>query len=116
MASSKPAKLWMGTIPFTPEYDLESKLESPIIAYSKGQQELGESGYHHWQLFINLHKPQRLTAIKKIFGSGSHWEPTRSEAAEQYVWKESTRVAGTQFEHGVKPIQRNNVTYLITIY
>lgn len=35
-------------------------------------------------------------------------EPTRSEAALLYVWKEDTRIPDTQFELGDPPLQRNN--------
>lgn len=41
-------------------------------------------------------------------GPTAHVEPSRSEAANEYVWKEDTRVPGTQFEYGSKPIQRNS--------
>lgn len=34
-------------------------------------------------------------------------ELSRSDAADAYVWKEETRVAGTQFKAGVKGVKRN---------
>lgn len=103
----KPARIWMGTIPYSEEYDLHSRLNTVI--YAKGQRERGHTtGYEHWQLIVWLGKPQRLSYLTKIFGSGCHWEPTRSEAAEQYVWKLDTAIANTQFEFGTKPLQRNN--------
>lgn len=40
--------------------------------------------------------------------SSAHCELTRSDAADEYVWKEETRIAGTQFELGRKPHRRNN--------
>jgi len=102
---SKPARIWLGTIPFTPEYDLNSRLDR--IVYAVGQRELGATtGYEHWQLVVYLGKPSRLSALKKIFGDNSHWEPTLSAAAESYVWKDDTAVAGTRFTHGAKPINR----------
>lgn len=60
----------------------------------------------HWQLFVGFRKAQRLSGVRKLFGN-HHAEPTRSEAAEQYVWKEETRVEGTQFELGQR--MRRNV-------
>lgn len=45
---------------------------------------------------------------REILGTTGHVELSRSEAAEAYVWKEETRIAGTQFELGRKPLQRNN--------
>jgi len=74
----------------------------------RGQLEQGENtGYLHWQLVIHTTKPSRLSWIKKTFGEGMHGEPTRSEDAEEYVWKEETRVAGTRFELGKKSLKRN---------
>lgn len=108
MASRKPARIWLGTIPYSTEYDLSGRLNSDIIAYSKGQREIGgESGYEHWQLIIHLKKPARLSALKKIFGDKCHWEPTRSERAEEYVWKSDTAVPNTQFQHGRRPVRRD---------
>lgn len=80
----------------------------PGVSYCKGQLEKGEGGYLHWQLFIILAKQSRLSAVKKLYGDSCHAEPTRSEKAEDYVWKEDTRVSGTQFEIGAKPIKRNS--------
>lgn len=37
-----------------------------------------------------------------------HAEISRSAAASDYVWKEDTRVSGTQFELGVRPFKRND--------
>lgn len=42
-----------------------------------------------------------MPAVKALFTNDSHLEPTRSAAAVDYVWKEDTRVEGTQFELGV---------------
>lgn len=100
---------WMLTIPwhgFTPY------LPHSVI-YIKGQLErgieAGEQGYLHWQIFVNFGGQQRLSYVRKVFGD-YHCEPTRSQAAEDYVWKEETRVQGTQFELGNRPFQRNSST------
>jgi len=77
------------------------------IEYIRGQLELGESGFLHWQLVVYTIKKSRISAVKKIFGEGIHVEPTRSAAAIDYVWKELTRVQGTQFEYGTQPVNRN---------
>jgi len=45
---------------------------------------------------------------REILGTTGHVELSRSEAADAYVWKEETRIPGTQFELGRKPHQRNN--------
>lgn len=77
------------------------------ITYIRGQLELAESGFLHWQFVVCSAKKVRVTAIKKIFGDRAHIEPTRSAAAIDYVWKDCTRVEGTQFELGSKPINRS---------
>lgn len=104
--AAKPARIWLGTIPYSSEYNLSDRLNQ--VRYAVGQREIGVTGYEHWQLVVYLGKPGRLSALKKIFGDGSHWEPTRSDAAESYVRKTETSVPDTQFEHGSKPLNRNS--------
>lgn len=97
------ARYWLLTIPhnqFVPYLP-------DGIAYVKGQLEEGESGYLHWQLIATFTTKVRLAAVTRIFGP-VHAEPSRSDAADAYVWKEDTRVEGTQFELGRRPIQRNS--------
>lgn len=60
----------------------------------------------HWQLLVITDQTRRLAWLKSTFGDGCHWELSRSEAADAYVWKEETRV-GHQFELGKRPIRRN---------
>lgn len=78
------------------------------VKYFKGQREIGDSGYEHWQAFVILEKKGSINKLKSIFGERAHYELTRSENAEDYVWKEETRVEGTQFEFGSKPRNRNS--------
>jgi hypothetical protein len=103
---TQQARIWIGTIPVTEEYDINHRLDG--VQYARGQLEEGKSGYRHWQVVCHFGKPVRLAAIKKRFGSGTHWEPTRSSAADSFVWKDDTAVEGTRFEHGSKPIQRSS--------
>lgn len=49
-----------------------------------------------------------MAAVKKIFGESCHAELSRSSAATDYVWKDDTRVDGTQFELGSQPFRRND--------
>jgi len=117
------ARYWLLTIPhaeFVPYLP-------PGTTYIKGQLELGlgvnqpqppqhdthvhervggNGGYLHWQVVVAFRKKCRLRAVKNIFGTRTHAEPSRSEAASEYVWKEDTRIDGTQFELGTKPFQR----------
>ena len=72
-----------------------------IVQYVKGQLEVGEqNGYRHWQLVAYFKKPVRLSTVRHAFGGHAHCEPTRSAAADEYVWKEETAVADTRFEFG----------------
>lgn len=66
-----------------------------------------EGGYHHWQLVVGFKRAVRLTAVKQHFSNSTHCEPTRSEAANEYVWKEDTRVPDTQFQLGQLAFKRN---------
>lgn len=98
------ARYWLLTIPhahFTP-------FKPDAVAYIKGQLELGELGFLHWQVLVHFPRKLRLRGVKSIFGEQCHAEPTRSEAADDYVWKEDTRVDGTQFELGTRAVRRGN--------
>ena len=87
-------RIWVLTIPhanFVPYLP-------PTCRAIKGQLELGQGGFLHWQVIVWFSGNNRLTSVKKIFGSTAHCELSRSEAANEYVWKEDTRVEGTQFK------------------
>jgi hypothetical protein len=102
-------KIWILTIPVV-NFNPQSPLPTDVV-YIKGQKELGEkTGYYHWQLVAYFSRAVRLKAVTGAFGTGIHAEPTRSQAAEQYVWKDDTAVDGTRFELGSKPIKRNSKT------
>lgn len=77
--------------------------------YIRGQLERGsDTEYVHWQIYVVADSKCSLAGVKKIFGEGIHAELGRSEACRDYVWKEETRIDGTQFELGELPIRRNN--------
>lgn len=101
---SPQAVYWLLTIPhqnFTP-YLPEG------VSYIRGQLEEGnQGGYLHWQVLVVLSRKGTLRTMQDIFGREGHYERSRSAHADEYVWKEATRVAGTQFELGVKPIRQN---------
>jgi len=103
--NNNKAKYWLLTIPqneFSPIYLPRG------FAYLKGQLECAPTtGYLHWQCLAITTTQCRLSALKKTFPT-AHMEPSRSEAAEDYCWKEDTRVAGTMFELGDKPFKRNS--------
>lgn len=98
---------WLLTIP-EDAYERPSTLPKQI-SWIKGQLEVGQdTGYRHWQLMVGMRRKCRLAAIKKLFGERCHAELSRSAAADNYVCKEETSVAGTRFELGEKPIKRND--------
>lgn len=102
------ALYWILTIPhadFTP-------FLPPGVQWIRGQLECGqsESNYLHWQLCIALPRKLRLRGIKSIFGESAHCEPTRSDAAMDYVWKDETAIENTRFELGQLKLRRNSHT------
>lgn len=100
----KPARHWIGTIPahqFIPYLP-------PGVSFIRGQLELAESGYLHWQIVASFPRSERLSGVTRIFGTESHWEPTRSKAALDYVHKDDTAVAGTRFQLGHRPFDRSS--------
>lgn len=104
---SQQARYWIATVP----YDLWSPYLVPGSEYVKGQAEVGESGYKHWQFIIYFAKPKTLAFVKTKLGLNEcHLEATRSSRAEAYVWKEETKVPNSEFEFGVKSMKRNNKT------
>lgn len=96
---------WIVTAPVSTLADQPDLPE--CAAWIRGQRELGAGGLDHWQFIVAFKKKTSLAGILQLYPR-CHAELTRSNAAAEYVWKESTRVDGTQFECGVKPIQRNS--------
>lgn len=103
MAQRRQGICWLLTIPhrfFTPYLP-------PQCKYIKGQLERGDGGYLHWQLVVGMCRKSTIRQVKDVFGAECHAELTRSPASNDYVWKEDTRVEGTQFEYG-QPVFRRN--------
>lgn len=106
------ARIWILTIPLS---DWKPCLPSSV-SYIRGQGESGgNTGYQHWQIVVYFKRSVRLRAVKSTFGQTCHAEPTRSAAAESYVTKEETRIEGTDFELGTKPIRRSSAVDWETI-
>jgi len=109
------ARYWLGTINaghglFVPPTELPNQRDNCALVWLRGQKEIGEeNGTEHWQLFAAFKAKVTRIRVEEMVGHG-HWEPSRSDAAEEYVWKEETRVAGTQFEVGRKAFKRNSPT------
>jgi len=81
------------------------------VAWLRGQKEIGaNTSRPHWQLFVAFKRAVRLAAVKRIFTNRCHAEPSYSEGAETYVFKDDTAIAGTRFELGRKAFNRNSKT------
>lgn len=85
----RQARYWIGTIP-------ESKWIPALpdtATYLRGQLEQGAGGFKHWQIMVTFPSKKTLRQVSNAFpDSTGHFEPTRSRAAEQYVWKHDTRI------------------------
>lgn len=100
-------RYWLLTIPhhyFTPYLP-------PGCVYIRGQLECGsDTGYLHWQALVAFTKKTSLKSLKNLFGQQIHAEPSRSDAADEYVHKDDTYVEGTRFELGTRVPKRNSAT------
>ena len=111
--ATQQARYWLLTIndsdngdSWTPPTSLPSELH-----WLTGQKEIGSNTNRpHWQLFASFKRAVRLAAVRKLFGTRIHAEPSRSTAAETYVHKDDTAIAGTRFSIGQKPFNRNSKT------
>lgn len=106
-------KYWLLTIPqddwTPPTIELWSDFSTRTgITFLKGQAEIGDSGYRHWQLVLGLAKKARLQTVKELFVPSAHCELTLSDAANDYVHKDETSVPGTRFNFGQTPMRRNS--------
>lgn len=101
------ARYWIATIPaasWSPPTELPKD-----CSHLKGQKEVGSgTGYEHWQIVIGFRRGMRCNDLRRMFSDQGHYEPTRSGRADEYVWKDDTSVAGTRFEMGEKPKNRNS--------
>lgn len=73
------------------------------ITYIIGQQEIGEGGFIHWQIFVQFGHRVRLQQVKDAIGDDTaHCEPRRGtpRQAADYCRKPETGILGTQFEIG----------------
>ena len=99
MATRRQGIYWLLTVP---EADYQPGLPDGC-KYVKGQLEEGEGGYRHYQLVCALSKKGSTVSVRTMFGGRAHCELSRSSAANEYVWKEDTRI-GEPFEFGQLPV------------
>lgn len=98
-------RYWLLTIPHADFKPSESLIRNDLV-YIKGQHERGtSSGYEHWQILVAFSKQITLNQCKGYFTNTAHCELSRSSAANDYVWKEESRI-GEQFVYGKLPISR----------
>ena len=97
------SRYWLLTIPHA---DFVPYLP-PTVEYIRGQLERGNSDteFLHWQVVAYFKRKLRLRGVRDVFGP-AHAEPTRSQAARDYVWKDATAILGTRFELGALPMRR----------
>lgn len=104
--SKNPLRNWVFTLN-NPEAPLDWEALKGSVRYLVYQKEKGkEKGTIHYQGYIEMHKSQRMAAMKKII-PGAHFEPRMAPTAQKaiaYCMKEDTRIEGP-WEHGEKPIQ-----------
>lgn len=82
----------------------------PDCQYIKGQLEQGSStDYLHWQILVAFPSKVTCLKVKQVFGPSAHIEISRSSAANDYVWKEESRV-GHQFELGRLAMKRQSAS------
>lgn len=100
------AKNWVFTLN-NPEALLDMEL-FPDLEYGVYQEEMGESGTHHFQGLLCFHQRKRLTALKKLPGmERSHFQVMRGtlQQAEEYCTKVETRIAhSTPHYTGNRPV------------
>lgn len=101
----RQGRIWILTMP---AHSWGPPLLPVACSWIRGQLERGDGGYLHWQVVVYFKSKASLRAVKGSFPEETHGELTRGPEAEEYVWKEDTRVEGTQFELGVKPFDRSS--------
>jgi len=93
------AKSWIGTLNNFTSAD-HAILQDLLISWTSAeycvwQEEVGESGTPHLQIFLHLSKPESLTQLKRMTFSTAHWERAKQpQKAMEYCQKEDTRING----------------------
>lgn len=88
------ARYWLCTTPFVDTGISEVDPFLPLRydeSYSIGQLERGDGGYLHWQWVLYTRDKTSLGTLKTKYPT-THFEPSRSSAADAYASKEKTRV------------------------
>lgn len=79
----------------------------PELEYLVLQEERGAEGTLHWQGFLILKKPQRLSWLKNKINERAHWEVAKGtpQQARDYCRKDDTYTGGLRVEIGQLPVR-----------
>ena len=89
--------LHLDTEEFDGETFLKQLVEAKRIAYGIGQIErCPTTGRLHFQFYIQAHRTQALSWVRKYIADRAHWEQARGNVQQciDYCSKDDTRVAG----------------------
>lgn len=96
------ARSWVFTWnnPDVEQIDWQDLDKNEKVRYASWQLESGENGTKHFQGYVELSGPQRLSGVRNILGK-AHWEPRRGtrQQARAYTRKEESRLSGP-WEYG----------------
>lgn len=117
---SKRIRGWVGTLN-NPTTDEQKELERLItdqpykenVCYLVANEEVGESGTPHIQLYIEWENPKTMSATKRNLGSNRwHLEPRRGEPyqAAQYCLKDVEEGGEPTHEYGDRPLSEQPAT------
>lgn len=107
VANGKQQQYWIGTIKYE-EFILPSPLPKGM-AFFAGQQEIGDSGYQHFQFIVGYSRSVRFAKAKSFWPDCVHLESVVDlDASLLYVAKNETRVDGSYVEIGKRPVRRNS--------
>lgn len=116
--NNQPARRWVFTLN-NPEGRIDEDSVPRYVRYCVYQEEVGETGTHHFQGYVELGAPQRLSALSKWLPR-AHWEIAMADRvrARAYAMKEDTRVGGPyefgHWEDGGQG-QRSDVQTLVSL-
>lgn len=118
---AKQFRFFLLTIPFD-DWKQPEQLADDLRCL-RGQAECGRgtaedesSGYKHWQIVAHFKSAVTLTRAKESFCPTAHIEPSRSSAANEYVFKDETYIHGTRFQLGKPALNRKSAKDWESIY
>nr|WAE42650.1 MAG: replication associated protein [Cressdnaviricota sp.] len=77
------------------EYHMPDLIDKKRIKYMVWQNEVGEKGTPHWQIYVEMKTKCRFGTIKALFpGTHIEWRKGTQAQARAYCMKEESRVAG----------------------